>query len=90
MLLLLSLNNAFKFFVIPKTLEEIRYEELRQILLQQLDQKRIRFVESIKFRNIRQQKEIPPTFKESFDIAINMETTHKITREVGTVSYVLC
>ncbi|XP_040172371.1 uncharacterized protein K02A2.6-like [Anopheles arabiensis] len=50
------LNNAFKFLITPKNPEEIPYEELRQILQRHFDQAKNKFVESIKFRNIRQQK----------------------------------
>nr|XP_049467133.1 uncharacterized protein K02A2.6-like [Anopheles coluzzii] len=51
-----ELNNAFKFLITPKNPEEIPYEELRQILQRHFDQAKNKFVESIKFRNIRQQK----------------------------------
>uniref|UniRef100_A0A182YR41 Retrotransposon gag domain-containing protein n=1 Tax=Anopheles stephensi TaxID=30069 RepID=A0A182YR41_ANOST len=49
-------NNAFKFLFTPESPEKISYAEPRQILQQHFDQAKNKFVESIKFRSIRQQK----------------------------------
>ncbi|XP_035901927.1 uncharacterized protein LOC118507503 [Anopheles stephensi] len=51
-----ELNTAFKFLITPKSPEEVPYSELRLILQQHFDEAKNKFVESIKFRNIRQQK----------------------------------
>ncbi|XP_041763859.1 uncharacterized protein LOC121589202 [Anopheles merus] len=51
-----ELNNALKFLVTPKRPEEIPYEELQKTLKNHFDQKKNKFVESVKFRNILQQR----------------------------------
>uniref|UniRef100_A0A182PWN4 Uncharacterized protein n=1 Tax=Anopheles epiroticus TaxID=199890 RepID=A0A182PWN4_9DIPT len=51
-----ELNTAFKFLITPKSPEDVPYSELRLILQQHFDEAKNKFVESIKFRNIRQQK----------------------------------
>lgn len=51
-----ELNNALKFLVTPREPSEIPYTELRTTLENHFDRRRNKFVESVKFRHIVQQK----------------------------------
>ncbi|XP_053686293.1 uncharacterized protein K02A2.6-like [Sabethes cyaneus] len=51
-----ELNNALKFLVTPRNPAEVPYEELRATLVNYFDRTKNKFVESIKFRQIVQQK----------------------------------
>lgn len=52
-----ELNNALKFLVSPRLPEELTCNELQTILTNHFDRVKNKFVESIKFRHIVQQKE---------------------------------
>ncbi|XP_053698985.1 uncharacterized protein LOC128745953 [Sabethes cyaneus] len=52
-----ELNNAIKFLVSPRDPVEISFEELRTTLVGHFDQVKNKYVESIKFREIMQQKD---------------------------------
>ncbi|XP_058448767.1 uncharacterized protein K02A2.6-like [Malaya genurostris] len=51
-----ELNNALKFLVSPRNPADINYRDLRSTLISHFDRVRNKFVESIKFRQIVQQK----------------------------------
>lgn len=51
-----ELNDALKFLISPRLPKELTYDELRTILTSYFDRARNKFVESIKFRHIVQQK----------------------------------
>uniref|UniRef100_A0A182XPV5 CCHC-type domain-containing protein n=1 Tax=Anopheles quadriannulatus TaxID=34691 RepID=A0A182XPV5_ANOQN len=52
-----ELNTSLKFLVAPKQPQEVPYSEMRRILVAHWDQKKNKFVESIKFRTIVQQRD---------------------------------
>uniref|UniRef100_A0A182VT27 Retrotransposon gag domain-containing protein n=1 Tax=Anopheles minimus TaxID=112268 RepID=A0A182VT27_9DIPT len=52
-----ELNNALKFLIAPRLPETILYKELRQTLETHFDKKRNKFVECIKFQQIKQNKD---------------------------------
>ncbi|XP_024877337.1 uncharacterized protein LOC112458124 [Temnothorax curvispinosus] len=51
-----ELNNALKFLVSPRDPEDLQFTEIRTILVDHFDQTKNKYVESIKFRQIVQQK----------------------------------
>lgn len=52
-----ELNNALKFLISPRLPEDVLYEELRTTLISHFDRARNKYAESIRFRQITQQKE---------------------------------
>ena len=52
-----ELNTSLKFLVAPKQPQEVPYLEKRKILVAHWDQKKNKFVESIKYRTIVQQRD---------------------------------
>ncbi|XP_049279424.1 uncharacterized protein K02A2.6-like [Anopheles funestus] len=126
-----ELNSSLKFLIAPKQPQEATYTELRKILQAHWDEKKNKFVQSVKFRTIVQQRgesiaqyvlklkqgsayceygefldrmlieqmlhgltdrdicdEIiaknPSTFQDALDVALALEATHKIARDINT------
>ncbi|XP_055632601.1 uncharacterized protein K02A2.6-like [Toxorhynchites rutilus septentrionalis] len=59
-----ELNNAVKFLVSPNNPADVPYDELRKTLVDHFDQAKDKYVESIKFREIIQQRATRNTTKE--------------------------
>lgn len=51
-----ELNNALKFLISPKVPEDLSYDEIKTILIGHFDRKRNQYADSVKFRQITQQK----------------------------------
>ncbi|XP_055605012.1 uncharacterized protein LOC129753241 [Uranotaenia lowii] len=68
-----ELNSAIKFLVSPRNPAEVEYDELRTTLINHFDQPKNKYVESIKFREIVQQKEESIT---SFALRLKQGAVH--------------